>query len=56
MNRLCTLICNFYNVSCEDLKSPLPKQTSETFLAANCGELLQGFKKLTFKGEESLER
>ena len=56
MNRLCTLICNFYNVSYEDLNGPLPKQKSETFLAANCRELLQAFKNLTFKGEELLER
>ena len=41
------------NAPCDDLNVPLPKLTFETSLAAECRELLQRFKNLTFEVEQS---
>ena len=41
------------NAPCNDLSVPLPKQTFKTSLAAECRELLQRLKNLTFEIEES---
>ena len=41
------------NSPCNDLSVPLPKRTFKTSLAAECRELLQRFKNLTFEVEES---
>ena len=41
------------NAPCNDLSVPLRKRTLKTSLAAECRELLQRLKKLTFEVEES---
>ena len=41
------------NAPCNDLSVLLPKRTFKTFLAAECRELLQRLKNLTFEVEES---
>ena len=41
------------NAPCDDLNVPLPKLTFETSWAAECRELLQRFKNLTFEVEQS---
>ena len=42
------------NAPCNDLNVPLPKRTFKTSLAAECRELLQRLKNLTFEVKESL--